>query len=282
MPSVPKSLPWSNAGAPDLLSQAAAVLAREALRLPGALAAEPSQAGTFAAPALPDAAAGIATLGGLTCPVVGAKLPLPGAEKADLRQQAHELLAGLFSAFGQTGGAPGTCPDPSQAVAAPWQKFQTPKERACPVTKASVPIGGFDKDALRRKAHEFIDTLLVTFREATDEDGVVAENKVPLIQCPSPTQAGNVAHATLKVANEEATPSEVTLYCTNFVADSGYEIPALRVSISPRVASIPGNGQVTFEIKISVPQQAPAGTYSALLQALGSKYVKAVLSLQVL
>lgn len=282
MPSVPKSLPWSNAGAPDLLSRAAAVLAREALRLPGALGAAPTPADPYGSPALP-AAAGVANLAGLTCPVVGAKVPLPGVEKADLRQQAHELLAGLFAALGQTAGGPGNYPIPSPTPAAPWQKLQTQKERACPVTKAALPpFAGFDKDALRRQAHEFIDTLLVTFREATSETGVVAENKVPLIQCLAPTQAGNTARATLMVANEESTPSEVTLYCTNFVADSGYEIAALRVAISPRVATIPANGQVSFEIKISVPEQAPAGLYSGLLQAMGSKYVKAVLSIQVL
>jgi hypothetical protein len=131
-------------------------------------------------------------------------------------------------------------------------------------------------------AHEFIDTLLVTFRDATDEDGVPAENRVPLIYCDAPVHAGQTAHATLTVANEEPSPSEVSLYYTNLVADSGYEIPSVRVSASPRVVNIPANGQATFRIGVAVMQQAPRGIYSGLLQAMGSKYVKAALCVEVL
>jgi hypothetical protein len=214
------------------VNQAIAVLAREVGRLPEALGAGSS-----------------------------APLPVPHAGEGDLRQQAHQLLAGIFAAFGQ--------PGPTSVTG------------VCPVTQASPPLG-FDKDALRRQAHEFIDTLLVTFRQATSEDGVVAENKVPLIQCASPTQAGDVARVTLNVANEEPTPSEVTLYSSNFVADSGYEIPSLRVSASPRVVTLAPRAQASFEIRVSVPPQTPPGTYSGLVQALGSKYVKAVLSVRVL
>jgi hypothetical protein len=251
-----------DAATPDLLAQATSILTREVGRLPGALAAIPAPGAPLALPAPPVPGASSVDLGGLTCPVVGAKLPLPGAGQADLRQQAHELLASIFAGLGQPSIAPSA-------------------ESTCPVTKASVPTG-FDKDAIRRQAHEFIDTLLVTFREATGEDGVVAEHKVPLIQCAAPARAGGVARATLTVANDEPTPSDVSLYSSNFVADFGYEIPSLRVSATPRVASIPPKGQTTFEIKIAVPAQAPAGTYSGLLQAVGSKYVKAVLSVQVL
>lgn len=214
------------------MNQAIAVLAREVGRLPEALGASSSPA-----------------------------RPVPPAGAGDLRQQAHQLLAGIFAAFGQTGPASAT--------------------GVCPVTQASPPLG-FDKDALRRQAHEFIDTLLVTFRQATSEDGVVAENKVPLLQCAAPTQAGDVARATLIVANEEPSPSEVTLYSSNFVADSGYEIPSLRVSASPRVVTIAPRAQASFEIRVAIPPQTPAGTYSGLVQAMGSKYVKAVLSVRVL
>ena len=77
------------------------------------------------------------------------------------------------------------------------------------------------------------------------------------------------------------TPSDVALYCTNFVADSGHVLRALRVAVSPRRATIAPNGEATFQITIAVPQQTPAGTYSGLIQAMGTKYVKAVLSLDV-
>jgi len=102
------------------------------------------------------------------------------------------------------------------------------------------------------------------------------------MRCDAPVQAGAEASATMKVANDENTPSDVTLYCTNFVADSGHEIPSLRVTVSPRRATIPAKGEAGFEIKIAVPQQTRDGTYSGLVQAMGCKYVKAVLSVEVL
>jgi len=137
-------------------------------------------------------------------------------------------------------------------------------------------------DLLRRQAHEFVESLLVTFSRASSEKPAPYEEQVPLLRCVAPVQAGSEGRATMRVANDEETPSNVALYCTNFVADSGYEIPSLRVTVSPRTVTIPAKGDTTFEIKIAVSQQTPAGIYCGLIQAMGSKYVKAVLSVEVL
>jgi hypothetical protein len=45
---------------------------------------------------------------------------------------------------------------------------------------------------------------------------------------------------------------------------------------------IPAQGKVDFVIQIDVPQQTPRGYYCGLIQAMGSKYFKAVLSMEVL
>ena len=192
--------------------------------------------------------------------MTGVSLPVPQADREVLRRQAHELLAGLL---------------PSAAGGAY-------SGHTCPITGAAVPADPFDRDRLRRQAHEFIETLLITFNEATGEKGLPTEDKVPLLRCAAPVQAGGEARASLQVANDEQTPSDVSLYCTNFVADSGYEIPALRVHMYPRRQTIPSGSQATFEIRISVLQQTPAGMYSGLVQAMGNKYLKAVLSVEVL
>jgi hypothetical protein len=151
-----------------------------------------------------------------------------------------------------------------------------------PITKPVVPFGGFDQDRLRKQAYDFIETLLTTLNEGSGRKGLGAEAKVPQLQCEAPVQSGSEARALLTVANEESTPSDVALYCTNFVADSGHEIPSFRVAISPRRVTIPAHGEATFQIGIAVSQQASAGIYSGLIQAAGSKYIKAVLSLEVL
>lgn len=140
------------------------------------------------------------------------------------------------------------------------------------------PGSSFDPDRLRRYGHEIIESLVA----AISPKAPPLENRVPLFRCAAAVQAGHDGTATLRVANDETSPSAVTLYCTNFVADSGCDIPSLRVTCSPRSVTIPAKGEATFEIKIAVPQQAPAGIYSGLIQAMGAQYVKAVLSVEVM
>jgi hypothetical protein len=146
------------------------------------------------------------------------------------------------------------------------------------VPTASVPGSGLDPDRLRRYGHEIIESLIA----AVSPKAPPLENRVPLFRCAAAVQAGRDGIATLTVANDEISPSQVTLYCTNFVADSGCDIPSLRVTCTPRTVTIPAKGEATFQIKIAVPQQAPAGIYSGLIQAMGAQYVKAVLSVEVM
>ena len=96
-----------------------------------------------------------------------------------------------------------------------------------------------------------------------------------------PFKRGDDVRVGFRVANDEDTPSEVTLYCTDFISDAGHEIPALRVTVLPRRATVPANGDAEFEIKVAVPQQTPPGYYSGLIQAMGNRYVKAVLMVEV-
>jgi hypothetical protein len=216
MPIVPAKSPWPSEGAPDLLSLATSVLAREASRI-----AVPSSG-------VPASLPGLAAVSPAVPAVPGAETVLPGQPAA------------------------GT-PFPSPNV-----------------------------DVLRRQAHELIESLLVTFSQTTGEKGAPHQDQVPLLRCAAPVQAGGHGSASMGVANDEDTPSDVSLYCTNFVADSGHEIPSLRVTVSPRRVTIPPRGQAAFAIKIAVSQQTPAGTYSGLIQATGSQYVKAVLLVEVL
>ena len=231
---------------PDLLRQASAILAREAQRLspasPGAL---PDLSGTF--PLSGDGRApSLDDLRQPTAPAFGPAVPRSGSEDNDLKRQADDLLAGLLSGFG------------------------------------GPPSRVLDMNGLRKQAQDFFDTLLLTLNERNATKSVPAENRVPLLQCEAPVQAGAEARAILTITNEETTASDVTLYCTNFVADSGHDLSALRVTFSPRKVTIPPGSEATFQIRIAVPPQIGTGVYSGLIQAMGSRYVKAVLSLEVL
>ena len=284
--SVPSGLdrfPWSEGSAGDLLRQAAAILAREAQRLPLTYPGMPVQPPTAVSSGVPGIGGRVSGDAGRVCPATGVAAPASVGDNDRLRREAHELVAGLLSMFGDSSGqSRGQAPAYGLPGAPAASYPQNLAGHVCPVTKATVPAGIFDLDHLRKQAHAFIETLLITFNDATGEKGLPAEDKVPQLQCEAPVQAGSEARAVLTVGNEEATPSDVALYCTNFIADSGYELPALRVAVSPRRAAIPANSEATFQIRIAVPQQTPAGIYSGLIQAMGTKYVKAVLSVEIL
>ena len=106
-------------------------------------------------------------------------------------------------------------------------------------------------------------------------------SQVPLISCDALVQGGTEAVAALRIVNEEDVAADISLYTTNFVSDSGYEIASLAARVSPRNAHVAAGGEVTFEVRIAVPSQAPAGMYSGLVQATNSRYVKAVIAFDV-
>ncbi len=134
---------------------------------------------------------------------------------------------------------------------------------------------------LRRQATDLLESLMAAVGQNNSGVQSTAE-RVPLVSCAAPVRAGASASASLRVTNEEATPCDVSFYSSNFVSDSGYEMPSLLISVVPRRASILPGAEVTFEIKIAVPAQATSGQYSGLVQAAGSKYVKAVVMFDVL
>ena len=48
------------------------------------------------------------------------------------------------------------------------------------------------------------------------------------------------------VRNEEASPAEVSLYASNFVAESGYEMPSLLASFAPRRVVLAPGAEASF------------------------------------
>src|SRR5262245_8114020 len=236
--------PWAGAMS-DLVNQASGLMTREGARMYGGSAGAGPAPNAPARPYVPESLTGIASR---ICPVTGAALPVSPPDRSRLRQQAHELLAGLFGGAGQPGQ---------------WLR------------------AGSEVDGLRRQAHELLETLLATFSGGPRAKPGATDERVPLLRSAAPVQAGRSTRVPFCVSNEEDTPSQVTLYCTDFVSDGGHEIPALRVTMLPRQATLPAKGYVDFEIEVAVPQQTPPGYYSGLIQAMGNRYVKAVLMSEV-
>jgi hypothetical protein len=220
-------------------------MTREGARTYGGSAGAGPAAGAPAASNVGESLIGIASR---ICPYTGAAVPSSPLDPSRLRQQAHELLAGLMGGAGQ----------PAKWLGA-----------------------GSDADRFRRQAHELIETLLATFSGGAREKAGAADERIPLLRSPAPVQAGRSTRVGFCTYNEEDTPSQVTLYCTDFISDQGHEIPALRVTVTPRQATIPAKGKADFDIEVAVPQQTPPGYYSGLIQAMGNRYVKAVLMIEV-
>jgi hypothetical protein len=147
------------------------------------------------------------------------------------------------------------------------------------VPQASSPLSAADAQRQTLELVQGIFTLLAAERGAGTAAGT---SQVPLIACAALVEPGTEAVATLRVANEEALAADISLYTTNFVADSGYEIPSIAVRISPRKVNVAAGGEEAFEIRIAVPSQTPKGMYSGLVQATNSRYVKAVIVFDVM
>lgn len=115
---------------------------------------------------------------------------------------------------------------------------------------------------------------------AVAQRGIVAD-EFSLFQADGAIAAGGVARCRLRIANDGTAPGPVTLYCSNFIADTGYEIAAVRVSVQPRQLMLPAHGEGEFQVEVAVPEQTPRGNYSGLIRALGNRHFRAVLSVEV-
>jgi hypothetical protein len=126
-------------------------------------------------------------------------------------------------------------------------------------------------DRLRRSAYDLIETVLGVFSPK-----VTGGEAVPLLKTAAPARAGTLATVNMRVTNESSDSADVNFYCTNLISDNGYEIPSLRVAFSPHTLSVPPGGEVVATVTLSIPQQAPPGVYTGLVQVSGMKEVRAV------
>ena len=247
MSSMPlKSFQPSPLGA-DLLARAASILGAEVARLQPMSSSAPRATGQ-------------------AMPVLDPTAPI--AHASNTKGLESQLLSGFSS-------------QPASQVAAPLS-FLSAEPASTPMDLLSRVLAGANADELRRRASDFLETLLASLGPGKAPPGSSHDDQVPLLRSAAPVQAGTSGSVTLRITNEESSVSEVSLYASNFVADSGYDISSLLASFTPRRAVITPGTEVTFEIKLAVPAQAPPGLYSGLVQAVGCKYVKAVIMFEVL
>jgi len=170
---------------------------------------------------------------------------LEQASDAQLRSRVYELIGSLLHVIGELNTGP--TPNPRQEV--------------------------------NRASH--VDSTVGFPRRLAVAQAADGTAQVPLLQADGLVVAGSTARVRLRIANDGDSASLVTLYCSNFIADTGYEIPAVRVTMLPRQLTLAAHGDGEFEVEVAVPQQTPMGSYAGLIRALGNPRFKVVLSLEV-
>ena len=221
-----------------------------------------------AEPSLDDAASGFASRG-LTAGLPGGDLP---AAATDLLARATSILGQQRPVDRMPSAGPAGAVLP--ALGAPPAGLlgqgdlpgdQRPDQRPDQI------------DRLRRSAHDLIETFLGVFSPK-----VAGGEVVPLLKATAPARAGTPATVNMRITNESSDATDVNFYCSNLISDNGYDIPSLRISFSPHSLSVPAGGEVVAAVTLSIPQQAPPGIYTGLVQVSGMKEVRAVVVFSVM
>jgi hypothetical protein len=104
---------------------------------------------------------------------------------------------------------------------------------------------------------------------------------IPVISPSCAAKAGETIKLTLPFANEGAGLASLTPFTTDFISNSGHEIPSFQVTFSPRVLTLGAGAPGMAEMQVAIPAQSGPGKYSALVQATGLDGPRAVVVLEV-
>jgi hypothetical protein len=156
----------------------------------------------------------------------------------------------------------------------------------------ALPNGGKGPADIQKQLSQALAALLNAFlqsvpiselapRAPTAAHPSLAGATVPLVSSESPTKAGETAKVDVTVAKDGPGEASLTLYSTDFVSDTGFQIPSACATFSPRSVTVDGGESKKSEMRIAIPAQCGRGAYSALVQAMGVGRPCAVVVLQV-
>lgn len=94
-------------------------------------------------------------------------------------------------------------------------------------------------------------------------------------------EPGRVATTALGLVNDTAAPAPIVMRATSLVSPSGDEIPAALVTFEPSRATVQSNTETPVRVAVQVPETARPGTYTGLVQAVGTQATRALLNLEV-
>jgi hypothetical protein len=165
-----------------------------------------------------------------------------------------------------------------------------------PGTKSSKVQGGSGSagtDEWLRDLHDLVDALGSVLprvqsyvanaldKSATLGRGLEYES-VPVL-CPhTPVRAGDRTRISIKLNNDNATPAQVKVLCTDFFSTSGARIPQRQVTLTPSQLQLGPDAHAEVTLEVAVPRDSRPGAYSGLLLTSGLSYLRAVIAIEVI
>ncbi len=93
---------------------------------------------------------------------------------------------------------------------------------------------------------------------------------------------GQLAATALAVINESGAPASVVLRASSLVNEQGDELPASLVQFTPNLLDLAPDSELPVQVTMRIPEDAPLGSYSGLIVAVGLEAVRALMFVDVI
>jgi uncharacterized membrane protein len=94
---------------------------------------------------------------------------------------------------------------------------------------------------------------------------------------------GTETEVPMELENRSREVTDVfSMYCTDLISNQGNRIVAGNIVFSPQTIKIEPSKTEKVLVKVSVPKNTPAGSYSGLVQATNLDQLRAILIIKVL
>ncbi len=156
----------------------------------------------------------------------------------------------------------------------------------------------------RRDAHEVVDILIDLVSVATTSLSGLAQRAItisadavgsagpakpapsaggiPALTIPQPIKPGERVEVPMTLENDSDQTTETFRFISSdLINPDGERIPAQQITFAPDTITIEPHKSATITVAIVVPEGAPSGVYSGLLQATRLNQLRAVVTLQV-
>lgn len=151
----------------------------------------------------------------------------------------------------------------------------------------------------RNDAHEVVDIFMdlvgvaakygtdltqrmITFTVPGTKKEAAPVSDVPKLEMPEPMKPGSATEVPMELENKSREVTDVfSMYCTDLISNQGNRMLAGNISFAPETIKIGPGQREKVLVKVSVPRNTPAGSYSGLVQATNLDQLRAILIIRI-